>query len=138
MKQKGKPGRKSTFDEAIVSEICQRLSLGEPLAQICRDDHMPSRDAVYDWEKAHPEIAPRIARARESGEEYMAEQCLEIADGQEEDVQRSKLRIWTRLQLLAKWNPRKYGEKVQVGGDASGEPIKTELTFRLVDGPSEK
>jgi hypothetical protein len=42
-----------------------------------------------------------------------------------EHVQRSKLRIETRLKLLAKWSPKKYGERVQVAGDADN-PIKLE------------
>jgi hypothetical protein len=42
-----------------------------------------------------------------------------------EHIQRSKLRIETRLKLLAKWNPKKYGERVQVAGDADS-PLKVE------------
>jgi hypothetical protein len=36
-----------------------------------------------------------------------------------------KLQIETRLKLLACWNPKKYGTKVALGGDA-GNPIKIE------------
>jgi len=36
-----------------------------------------------------------------------------------------KLQIETRLKLLAKWNPKKYGERVQVAGDAEN-PLKVE------------
>jgi hypothetical protein len=42
-----------------------------------------------------------------------------------EHVQRSKLRIETRLKLLAKWNPKKYGERVAVAGDADS-PLKVD------------
>jgi hypothetical protein len=34
-----------------------------------------------------------------------------------EHVQRSKLRIETRLKLLAKWNPKRYGDKMTLAGD---------------------
>ena len=36
-----------------------------------------------------------------------------------------KLQIETRLKLLACWDPKKYGNKVQLGGDADN-PIKVE------------
>ena len=36
-----------------------------------------------------------------------------------ENVQRSKLRAWARLQLLAKWQPKKYGDKLELTGDGS-------------------
>ena len=41
-------------------------------------------------------------------------------------VQRNKLRIWTRLELLKTWNPKKWGDKVQHGGAADLPPIRTE------------
>ena len=31
-----------------------------------------------------------------------------------EHIQRSKLRVETRLKLLAKWDPKRYGERQQV------------------------
>jgi len=36
-----------------------------------------------------------------------------------------KLQIETRLKLLAKWNPKKYGEKLALAGDAEN-PLKVE------------
>lgn len=122
-----------TRSPALVDEICERISKGEPLRQICRDEHMPHWTAVYNWIKEDDDIALRIARARELGHDAIAEECLDIADDgtndwmqkeldngrvievlNSEHVQRSKLRIETRLKLLAKWNPKKYGEKIDL------------------------
>lgn len=47
----------------IEDEIVRRLSDGEPLRSICRDEHMPSWRAVYDW-MDDVEFASRIAHAR--------------------------------------------------------------------------
>lgn len=119
-------GRKSTFSWETVDAICERLSIGEPLAQICRDEGMPALRTVYDWAEADKEVAAYIARAREEGEDAIASDCILIADDATGDfrmgeksiladtdhIQRSKLRIETRLKLLAKWNPKKWGEKV--------------------------
>lgn len=114
--------------EPLIREVCKRLSLGEPLAQICRDAHMPGVTTVWEWAKASKEFTEAIAYARELGFDAIAEECMEIADDKTRDfkpsdkgpafdgehVQRSKLRIETRLKLLAKWDPKRYGEKQQV------------------------
>lgn len=140
-------GRPSKFTPELADEIVRRLSAGEPLRQICRDDHMPNWTVVYDWQKTRPDLSQRIAQARELGEDAIAQECLEIADnarndwmeshGQDgetayklngEHVQRSKLRIETRLKLLAKWNPRKWGEKVDLNHGVQPEnPLATLL-----------
>lgn len=100
---------------------------------------MPHWTTVYEWQKAHEEFSLRIAHARELGEEAIAQDCLKIADDGWNDtyiddkgnkrtdtdvIQRSKLRIETRLKLLAKWNPRKWGEKVDLNhGGQKDNPI---------------
>lgn len=121
--------------EKIVKEIINRLSAGETLRSICRSPGMPHWNTVYDWMDADRELSGRIARARELGHDAIAEECLAIAENQEigavvikktgreagkngtdtrkgDMTEHRKLKIWTRLQLLAKWNPKKYGERV--------------------------
>lgn len=125
-------GRPSTFKMQTVDAICERLAKGEPLAQICRDEGMPALRTVYDWADGKPDVSAKIARAREAGEDVIAADCLSIADDGSRDytensdghatvnhdhIQRSKLRIETRLKLLAKWNPRKWGDRVALAGD---------------------
>ncbi|WP_152663975.1 terminase small subunit protein [Sphingomonas sp. SRS2] len=116
--------RTPEIDEAIISG----LSEGKPLAEICRDKDI-GRSTVYDWQIADPDLAGRIARAREIGFDAIADACLEIADDSSLDVkivgederevcntefvQRAKLRIETRLKLLAKWDPKRYGDKIE-------------------------
>lgn len=70
------------------------------------------------------DFAQRIARAREVGHDIISEDCLNIADepppsdatGKTDSgyVAWQKNRIWTRTQLLAKWNPKKYGDRSAV------------------------
>ena len=110
-------GRPSKFSEATVAEICARLANGEPLAQICRDPKMPGVTTVWDWEKAHPGVSESIARAREAGEEAIGAECLTIVDNTEEDPASRRVRADTRLKLLAKWNPRKWGDRLQHAND---------------------
>ena len=137
-----KTGRPSTYDPTVATRICEMLSEGIPLREICRGQGMPPWRTVYSWMDRDADLAASIARARELGYDAIAEECLRIADtpqsgkkvtmsedGMTETVEdmlgHRKLQIETRLKLLAKWSPKKYGERVQVAGDADN-PIKLE------------
>lgn len=124
-------GRPSSFTPELLEEISDRLAKGEPLAVICRDDHMPSDRTVRNW-MADADIASVIARAREVGFDVIASDCLNIADDKGGEPQRDRLRVDTRLKLLAKWDPKRYGDKLAVGGDPDAPPIKSELKVSFV------
>jgi hypothetical protein len=142
--------RKTLYTEAIADEICQRLAEGEPLRVICRDAHMPAWRTVYLWMRQRTDFAERVAEARKIGYDAIAEEALEIADtpvigeeiehdGRKVKRRRSdmlghrKLQVWTRLQLLARWYPTKYGERtaMEVTG-AAGGPVQIDDTDRAV------
>ena len=143
-------GRPTSFRQHIADEICARLSTGEPLAQICRDEHMPAVRTVSDWKKADEAFSAAFARAREDGFDQIAADCLDIADETSMDtlstehgdrpntewISRSKLRIETRLKLLAKWDPKRYGEKVtqEVTGP-NGGPVQFSRIERTIVRP---
>lgn len=146
-KKMGAPkGSGSKYTEEISEQICALVADGVNLRKVCRMDGMPSWRTVYDWVVARPDFAARLAHARDVGYDALAEEALEIANtpimglkkvyssGGDEDsmtvteddmLGHRKLQIETRLKLLAVWNPKKYGNKVQVGGDADN-PIKIE------------
>ena len=137
-----KPGQPTKRTDAIIDEILERISEGEPLRAICRDEHMPHWRTIYCWTSADEDLAKRLAAARELGEDALAEQCLVIADDERHDwrltkkgilvddvaIGRAKLQIDTRLKLLAKWNPRKYGDSVQLkhSGGVGVIPLEVE------------
>jgi hypothetical protein len=98
------------------------------MAVICRDIGVPVK-TVNDWRLDDEAIRAQFDEARDLGFDAIAHECLSIADdgtndwttGQRggivldtEAVMRSKLRIETRLKLLARWDPRRYGERVQL------------------------
>lgn len=128
-----KNGRPSLYTPEIIDELCERLSNGEPMAAICREEGMPSHVTVWNWmnDKTDPEraafVSESIARAREVGEDVIAAQVLEIVDQNPErvatmhgdqidsgDVSNRRMRAEYRLKLLAKWNPKRWGEKVDL------------------------
>lgn len=137
-------GQKSKFNQEDADTICAALAEGHSLLSICEAMGIPYGTA-YQWEVDNPEHAKNSARARELGCHRLADECLEIADDARNDwmerldregqgvgwmlngdhVQRSKLRIDTRMRLIGKWLPKVYGDKLAVGGADDLPPIKT-------------
>ncbi len=142
-------GRPSTFTQETADAICERLADGESLASICRDDAMPGYSTAKRWEVQNDEFRAASLRAREVGCHKMGEDCLEIADDGRNDymerpenkgggyevngeaIQRSRLRIDTRLRLLGKWLPKVYGDKLELSGDPAA-PLQL-VTRRIID-----
>ena len=133
---------KSSYTDEKANQILDDLSNGVPLAQAVKKIGV-GLSTWYDWTYENKELAGRFARAREAGHDVIATDALAIADeappcnpngGTDSGyVAWQKNRIWTRLQLLAKWDPKRYGDKVTVGGDANN-PLKIERIERVVVG----
>ena len=122
--------RQSKRTPEVEERIIEGLTDGVPLRVLCRQDDIPSWRTVYDWMNADPSFASRVAYARDLGFEAIAEDILDIADDTpaiSEHVQRSKMRIDTRLKLLACWSPKRYGNKQDVSiGNKEGETLKVQ------------
>lgn len=101
---------------------------------------MPGVTTVYDWQERDAEFSEAIARARIAGFDVIATDALDIADSAPpiaEEVQRAKLRIETRLKLLAKWDPRRYGDRIATEHSGpNGGPIPLEVR-RSIHDPTE-
>ena len=132
--------------EDHADAICEWLGRGETLAAYCRQEGAPSLFTVYSWRDSSAEFASRFARARDIGFDAIADSCLAIADDASGDVRvdeqgnvrqdsefaaRSRIRVETRLKLLAKWDPRRYGDKVVIGGDPEAPLRVLTTTERL-------
>ncbi len=128
-----KTGRPSDYTEELAEIICLRLAEGESLRSVCRDEGMPSKQAVLRWLARNESFRAQYVRAKEEGAEAIAEELFDIADDGSNDwmekldkdgeaigyqlngehVQRSKLRIDTRKWYLSKIMPKKYGDRIQ-------------------------
>jgi len=121
---------------AVEQRIIDGLRGGTGLRTLCREEGMPGWRTVYDWLAADPDFAAAVALAREVGTDAIAEQALDLIDGDPPrvegridpgHVQWRRAQVDTRLKLLACWNPKKYGTKQTVEvGNKDGEAFKTE------------
>ena len=137
--KKGVKPRDTSYDPEVAATICELLSQGVPLRQICRMEGMPAWRNVYFWMERDEELAAHIARAREIGQEAMAEKAYEEMYDEPERilsegggkidpgyVQLVKARAEITLKLLAKWNPKRYGDRVALTGADNAPPIQVE------------
>lgn len=131
--------------KAAIATVVAGLRKGTPLTIICSADGMPNDDTIRDWANADPAIERAIARAREVGFDAIAMDALKIADETAFDtvstetgerpnsewITRSRLRVETRLKLLAKWDPKRYGDKQLVGSDPDNPlPAGVTVSFK--------
>ncbi len=136
---------RSTFSQELCDAICTALAEGESLRSICQQPGMPHIATVMRWlsDPEKRDFCEQYARAREAQAETLAEELLAIADEAEYEpiqdpntgqtlavafdktaVARNKLRVETRKWLAARMSPKKYGDKLAVGGAADLDPIQ--------------
>ncbi len=126
--------RPSSYNKAIAEEICERISLAEPLYKICKDTHMPDVSTVFRWTYKNEEFRNNLAHARETCADFLSHQIIEIADEQNEDwfetnhgkmfnkeaAARSRIRIDARLKMMQLLKPKSYSDKMQIEHDHKG------------------
>ena len=141
-KQKGRP---TTYNENLAKIICLRISEGESLRQITRDENMPDRSIVYDWLLKYPNFTDQYARAREEQAETHADEIVDIADQlpyqiTDKDgniridsayVQWQRNRIDARKWVASKLKATKYGDVLKHTGDKEN-PLVVDVVAKEV------
>lgn len=143
-------GRPSDYTSELAEIICIRLSEGESLRSVCRDEELPAKATVLRWIARHDEFRDQYVRAKAQGAEAIAEEMFDIADDASNDwmekldaegqgigwqlngdhVRRSQLRIDTRKWYLSKIMPKKYGDKLEVNSTGMPMVIVKDFTGR--------
>ena len=144
-KAKPKKGRPTRYTLVVVKIICDRLSNGETLRSVCRDETLPPESTVRQWVLDDRNgFSAQYTRARDLGLDAMADEMLDVADNASNDymereepnnpgyqlngenVQRSRLRIDARKWYLCKLAPKRYGDRQQLEvSGKDGGPIQT-------------
>lgn len=122
-------GRPTKCTEEITDEICRRISSGESLSSVCRDDAMPSISVVLSWVVNDRDgFQDRYRKAREAQGYFDADKIRNLADmtiNGELEPQVAKVAIdaykWTAARNAAKV----YGDKQQVDHSSSDGTMKT-------------
>lgn len=130
--------KKEKFD-FIINEI----ELGSSLRKALQIYGMPSSCTFYEWIEEDESKAKQYARACNLRADNLFEEILEIADKQDKDVvgedengneivnhnivQRNRLQIDARKWMLAKLNPKKYGDRQEIDHTSKGNPIFVNL-----------
>jgi hypothetical protein len=127
------PGADDPYDRDLALEVLDHVSKGLTLVSFCRQEGKPSTWTVQRWRARVPEFDEAFCLARDQGHDAMAQECVHIAEDGSDDwierekrdgttymavnaeaVGRSKLRIETRLKLLACWDRKRYGPNQQI------------------------
>jgi hypothetical protein len=123
-------GNYTPYTRELATEILERISGGQTLNRICKDDHMPLRQTVAHWAREDVDgFAVKYARARVEQMNFYADEIIEISDDVSDDAvidydkngnhyarvdgfsaARARVMIDTRKFLMAKVARAIYGE----------------------------
>lgn len=122
-------------EKKVFESIIKSVSEGSSIRAALQKEGMPSSRTFFKWLDEDEEKVKQYARACEDRADLMFEDILHIADDTSKDtktvdlggvevetinteaIQRSKLRVDARKWALSKMNPKKYGDKIDLGGD---------------------
>lgn len=135
--------RPADFSDELADHICERISDGKSLREICAAEDMPNRSTVFRW-LAHGDrtaFRDQYARAREAQADALADEIVSIADQPliatttvdkevvcdkvlqptsetrtSDAVERSRLMVDARKWVASKLAPKKYGNKLEHSG----------------------
>lgn len=111
-------GRPSEYTDEIAAVICERLSCGDSLRKMCRDDDsLPHESTVYRWLSRDAAFCERYACARQFQTESHLEDIFEIADDDDIKPDDKRVRIDARKWAMSKLAAKKYGDKTILSND---------------------
>ena len=87
---------------------------------------MPSRQTVHDWMATNPDFLAKCARAREEQADFIVEDCIDIEDktlSGDYNPAAARAVLASKQWRASKLAPKKYGDKLAVGGDSDGVPL---------------
>lgn len=143
----GTGGHWSLKSPMLVEEICDRITKGESLTHICKDDRMPAIQTVMSWVAKDPDFRERYYAAKEAQADFFSEEIIDIADDSTSDimqgfdrkgkpipmvnyenVKRSELRIKARQWLMERVKFSRFNEKVLVAQQEAQNPAIPNLS----------
>jgi hypothetical protein len=116
------------YADALAQEICERISCGELLINICLDEHIPTMRRINQWLREHDDFNAIYKESLNDRLNIFEEQVIQIADDASRDfrevvrngvkvrvldgeaIARAKLRVEVRFRHLKAGRPQKWGD----------------------------
>ncbi len=132
MKRNGRPRR---YTDEDAEEVLQRIAAGESLRSISKDPAMPAASTINLWVINDEQgFSARYKKARQAQAMLLADELMGIADDEDSDVNRARLRVDTRKWYLGKVIPKVYGDRsVMEHANHDGRPVAIEIVRKVVD-----
>ena len=142
------------YSEPLAIEICERVSSGELLIDICADEHLPTVRRMTQWLKESQEFAALYKESLNDRLTIFEEEVIKIADDASRDfrdvqrngrtqrvldgdaIARAKLRVEVRFRHLKAGNPGKWGDQstlITKSGDELDHMPAEELERKLAE-----
>ena len=136
---------KSVYSQKTSVAICTRIAQGESLTAICKDPSMPGMQTVQDWLAA-------AAKGREKYKQFLTDYTIarqhwadatftgmiELAQScplDRDSIAKTRLVLDTKKWVLARMNPRKYGNRLDV--TSQGEQLPPAILVEIINAPRE-
>jgi len=123
-------------------ELCDFIAEGNSLVKWCKINGIGYSTIMAHLAK-NTEFQDKYARAKEASADYLVDEIIAISDNVTHDVivnaqghhvvdgfaaQRARLMVDTRKWVASKMKPKKYGDKLNIGGQ-DDQPIKSESSL---------
>lgn len=122
--------------EIMFDRVLDEIASGRNLLDVFKSDARNLDTARFmRWVKKDPERKLRYEQAQTVAAEIRSYECIEIADAMDsmEDVQRSRLRIETRMAQIKAYDRQRYGDTKTVEF-AGGISVKAALSDAMNEG----
>ena len=141
--------------QAIFEDILDEIIDGRAIRNILKDKGMPRALSFFQWLKSRPDWQEQYSYACELRQELLFEKMMEIAENpetgeeitldhngtkivQKDMIQHRNLKVNTLKWQLAKLNPKKYGDKVDLTTDGEKLPSDQKVTWNFIDAKKPK
>lgn len=121
------------WTKSLIDRLCDEIAGGRSIHNLAATEKWcPSEPSIYRQMAKDEAFRLAINAARTAQQEREVEECIRMADeATPEDWQVVKLRIWARQWRASKLAPKKYGDKIEVSGDAEN-PLAIKTIERVV------
>ncbi len=125
--------------QAQFNAICARIASGESLRKASKataseyPDGIETEGGFRHWVKSHDverELATQYACAREDQADCLADEIVDLADDEDIPADSRRIRVDARKWVASKLKPKRYGDKLALGGADDLPAIRSEVQER--------